>query len=120
LIVDDEDRLREVVRLTLELLAGWRILGANSGQVGIELARSHRPDAILLDLMMPEMDGFATLRTLQANAETAKIPVLLLTARDSVGYSDEVADVEVVAHIPKPFDTLHLAEQIAAHLGWEL
>ncbi len=119
LVIDDEYRLREVVRMTLEIAMGWRTLGAASGPAGLELARSQHPDAILLDLMMPGMDGFTTLRHLQADATTATIPVVLLTAKDSVSYGRDLAGTQVAACIPKPFNALGLAQQIADRLGWE-
>ncbi|NJK99675.1 MAG: response regulator [Spirulinaceae cyanobacterium SM2_1_0] len=120
LIVDDEYRLREVICMTLEIMTSWKILGADSGQAGIEMARSHSPDAIVLDLMMPEMDGVTTFQKLQADAATAHIPVVLLTAQDGANYQADVVNIPFAAHIAKPFDTVHLAEEIAGHLGWEL
>ena len=81
LIIDDEDDIREVAALSLESVAGWEVFTANSGSQGLARAVEHQPDAILLDVMMPGMDGPTTFRELRKNPATAKIPVLLLTAK---------------------------------------
>src|ERR1700750_243521 len=81
LLIDDEDDIREVAMLTLELTCGWEITVAGSGRDGIALARFHHPDAILLDVMMPDLDGPATLAALQNDAATRDIPVIFLTAK---------------------------------------
>jgi CheY-like chemotaxis protein len=79
LIIDDEDDIREVAQVALELVGGWTVLSARSGAEGLAMALEEKPDAILLDVMMPDMDGTATFRQLQAHFETEQIPVLLLT-----------------------------------------
>src|ERR1700733_7034050 len=79
LIIDDEDDIRQVAAMSLETVAGWDVLLASSGKQGIERASTEQPDAILLDVMMPEMDGPTTLLKLKANGSTSHIPVLLLT-----------------------------------------
>ena len=80
LIIDDEDDIRLVAAMSLETVAGWDVVLANSGKQGIERAAAEQPDAILLDVMMPEMDGPTTLLKLKASGKTSHIPVLLLTA----------------------------------------
>src|SRR5271156_5477795 len=81
LIIDDEDDIREVAALSLEATAGWEILTASSGADGIKLAAQRKPQAILMDVMMPGMDGPTTFRQMQENPDIAQIPVLLLTAK---------------------------------------
>ena len=81
LIIDDEDDIREVAALSLETVAGWEVAMASSGAQGLARAVEYHPDAILLDVMMPGMDGPSTFRELRKNPATAKIPVLLLTAK---------------------------------------
>ncbi|HEY9850570.1 MAG TPA: response regulator [Leptolyngbyaceae cyanobacterium] len=120
LIVDDEYRIREVIKLTLEMMAGWEVLMADSGAEGLSIAELEQPDAILLDMMMPDMDGTVTLRYLQANLATQQIPVLLLTAKLPIGGEPQFTQLGAKAVIPKPFDPLSLANQIAEILGWEL
>ena len=81
LIVDDEDDIREVAQVSLELVGGYEVLTASSGRDGLERARGGQPDAILLDVMMPDMDGPATLVELRADPATRDIPVVFLTAK---------------------------------------
>ncbi len=116
LLIDDEDDIREVAQLSLEMVARWEVFTASSGAEGVARAEAHQPDAIILDVMMPDMDGPATFRTLQANPATRHIPVILLTAKAPAA-TDRIAK-DVVTVIPKPFDPLRLPGQIAHALGW--
>jgi CheY-like chemotaxis protein len=118
LIIDDEEDIRDVAALSLETVAGWEVVVASSGAQGIARAIEHQPDAILLDVMMPEMDGPTTFRELRKNAATQKIPVLLLTAKVQSSDQRRFADLGVEAILFKPFDPMTLSTQIAAALGW--
>src|SRR5579871_1531917 len=118
LIIDDEDDIREVAALSLETIAGWEVFVANSGSQGLERAAEHQPDAILLDVMMPGMDGPTTFRELRKNPVTAKIPVLLLTAKVQGPDQRRFADLGVEAVLLKPFDPLTLSAQMEKILGW--
>jgi CheY-like chemotaxis protein len=118
LIIDDEDDIREVAALSLESVAGWDVVTANSGSQGVARAMEHQPDAILLDVMMPGMDGPSTFRELRKHPATAKIPVLLLTAKVQSSDQRRFADLGVQAVLFKPFDPLTLSDQIAVVLGW--
>lgn len=118
LIIDDEDDIREVAALSLETVAGWEVFVASSGTQGLARAIEHRPEAILLDVMMPGMDGPTTFRELRKNPATAKIPVLLLTAKVQSSDQRRFADLGVEAVLFKPFDPLTLPTQIAGALGW--
>jgi CheY-like chemotaxis protein len=118
LIIDDEEDIREVAALSLETVAGWTVITANSGAQGLARAIEHQPDAILLDVMMPSMDGPTTFRELRKNPATASIPVLLLTAKVQASDQRRFADLGVQAILFKPFDPLTLAQQIASGLGW--
>ena len=119
LIIDDEDDIRMVAAMSLETVAGWDVIEANSGRQGIEKASSEQPDAILLDVMMPEMDGPTTLLKLKASGNTAHIPVLLLTAKVQGADQRRFAEMGVEAILFKPFDPLTLALQISTALGWK-
>lgn len=119
LIVDDEDDIREVARMSLELVGGWDVLTAGSGEEGIVAAARSRPDAILLDVMMPDMDGPTTVRHLRANPSTREIPVILLTAKVQAKERRQFADLPVSGVIGKPFDPLDLVSRIAGTLGWK-
>jgi CheY-like chemotaxis protein len=118
LIIDDEDDIREVAALSLETVAGWDVIVASSGPQGILRAAEHQPDAILLDVMMPGMDGPTTFRELRKNPATSHIPVMLLTAKVQGPDQRRFADLGVEAILTKPFDPLTLASQMEAVLGW--
>ena len=111
LVVDDDDDVREVTSFSLELIGGYEVIDADRGATAIELARSHRPDLVLLDVMMPGMDGPATFRALRADPATADIPVVLLTAKAQVGLDRDEADA-LAGVISKPFDPRGLVETI--------
>jgi CheY-like chemotaxis protein len=118
LIIDDEDDIREIAALSLETVAGWEVMVASSGAQGLARATAYQPDAILLDVMMPGMDGPATFRELRKNPATAHIPVLLLTAKVQASDRTRFADLGVEAVLVKPFDPMTLSEQVAGVLGW--
>src|SRR5271168_1909279 len=105
LIIDDEDDIRLVAAMSLETVAGWDVVLASSGKQGIERASAEQPDAILLDVMMPEMDGPTTLLKLTANVQGPD--------------QRKFAEMGVAATLFKPFDPLTLARQISAALGWK-
>ena len=104
--------------LSLETVAGWQVYVANSGAQGLARAAEHQPDAILLDVMMPGMDGPTTFRELRKNPATARIPVLLLTAKVQSSDQRRFADLGVEGILFKPFDPLTLSNQISDALGW--
>jgi len=118
LIVDDQEHLRELVQLCLEDLAGWNTLVAESGQECLQILETERPNAILLDLSMPGMDGFAVYARLQSDPITRSIPVILLTARVMSSDMAEFAEMGVAGVIRKPFEVTTLPEKVAEMLGW--
>ena len=117
LLIDDEDDVREVAQLSLELVGRWDVIAARSGQEGLARAEADQPDAILLDIMMPVMDGANTYKRLQANPKTQSIPVVLFTSKVIDAQGDE-RDLQHIAVVSKPFDPLRLPEQVARALGW--
>jgi CheY-like chemotaxis protein len=118
LIIDDESDIREVAQVSLQLVGGWDVLTAPSGEEGLATAGAEQPDAILLDVMMPDMDGPTTFGKLQANTATRHIPVILLTAKVQAADHRRFTELGVAAVIAKPFDPLKLAGQVAGVLGW--
>jgi CheY-like chemotaxis protein len=118
LLIDDDDDIREIAQLSLELGADWKVLTASSGAEGVLLAHEQRPDAILLDVMMPGMDGPATLITLRADEYTRAIPVVFLTAKAGATEHDRMTELAVAGILSKPFDPITLADQIRTMLGW--
>lgn len=119
LMIDDEEGILAVVRVGLKMTAGWEVLTAVSGSDGIEKAKSEQPDAILLDMMMPDMDGIETFNRLQQDPQTRAIPVILITAKVKNGTANGVGNLELAGVLTKPFDSLNLSERIATILGWQ-
>ncbi len=119
LLIDDEDDIREVATVSLSRLGGWEVVAAGSGMEGLAKAESTRPDAILLDVMMPDIDGPATLKKLQANPSTKNIPIILLTAKIQAADRRRFQELGIAGLIAKPFDPLDLPHQVANYLGWE-
>lgn len=120
LIVDDEESIQKVVRLSLKMEASWDTITASSGPECIRQAEIHQPDAILLDVMMPEIDGIATFEALHDNPKTQSIPVILLTAKTQTAEKRLFQKLGVAGVITKPFNPLTLASQIAKLLDWSL
>lgn len=119
LLIDDEERLSEVVQTCLETLGGWQVLIATSASKGLLIAEIEQPNAILLDVMLPEMDGITLFHHLQKNPLTQSIPVILLTAKVQFAEQAQFASLGVAGIIAKPFDPLRLAEQVAKILLWD-
>lgn len=120
LVIDNEQYIQEVAQICLRTVAGWQVTCAGSGIEGLRKAEAEQPDAILLDVMMPNMDGPTTFQKLQANPATQHIPVILLTAKMQVSDRRRYADMGMTAAIAKPFNPLELASQVAEALGWSL
>jgi two-component system, OmpR family, alkaline phosphatase synthesis response regulator PhoP len=118
LIVDDEETIQTVVQFGIRMAAGWDVLAASSGPKGIQTAQTEQPDVILLDVMMPEMDGIDTFRALQAHPETQQIPVIFLTAKAQTAEKRQFTELGVSGVITKPFNSLDLPDQIARILHW--
>ena len=119
LVVDDDDAARQAAAYSLEAMAGWDVVQAYCAAQAIESATQHQPDAILLDVMMPAMDGPAMLAKLRAIRATSHIPIVLLTAKVQAVHDGSLSHLPVAAILPKPFDPLRLASQVAQALGWD-
>lgn len=111
LIVDDEKDLVEIIRLGLEPL-GYEVFEAYDGQEGLEKARQLRPDIIILDLMLPKIDGYQVCRMLKFDINYKQIPVILLTARASKKDIAMGTEAGADAFITKPFKHEVLKEKI--------
>ncbi|MDP3277815.1 MAG: response regulator [Deltaproteobacteria bacterium] len=112
LLVDDEPDIRKVGALCLRAIGKFEVLVASSAAEGLALAERELPDAILLDVMMPGMDGPTMLLKLQSNALTARIPVVFLTAKVYPPDRDFYLNLGAVGVIPKPFDPMLLAQNL--------
>jgi DNA-binding response OmpR family regulator len=119
LVIDDDDGIREVIQICLEAIAGWNVIVAASGEEGLILARDREPDAILLDVMMPHLDGIATFQQLQDNGKTQSIPTILLTAKAKISEQKQYQHLGVTGVIIKPFEPYDLIAKIKAMLCWE-
>ena len=120
LLIDDEETIQEVVQIGIEIETGWKVSIASSGLEGITTAQSEQPDAILLDVMMPDMDGISTLARLKDNPITKSIPVILLTAKTQIADQNEFQSLGVIDVITKPFNSMTLASKIAKILDWDI
>jgi CheY-like chemotaxis protein len=118
LVVDDDDDIRFLTTIALETTAGWEVLNASDGAEAVEVAAGRRPDVVLLDLMMPGMDGLATTDALRAQPETADVPIILLTAKAAAGGAVPWEGAAISGALTKPFDPMSLAAQVSEILGW--
>jgi CheY-like chemotaxis protein len=118
LLIDDEPNIAEVIAVCLESFKGWKVQIANSGKVALSIVEALKPDAILLDVMMPIMDGMTVYQNLQKNPVTQNIPVIFLTAKVQVSDREKFAQLGVVGTIAKPFEPLKISDQIAQLLNW--
>lgn len=115
LIVEDDRNIRELLHINLRG-EGYSTLESDNGLQGLEMARTHSPDLILLDIMLPGMDGFQVCRELQRTAATAHIPIIMLTARDTE--VDRIVGLELGAddYVAKPFSVRELLLRVRARL----
>ena len=114
--VEDEPEMIDLIRLILSR-KGFEVIGANGGVQGLEAIRAEKPDVVLLDLMMPEMDGWQVYQQLKADPATADIPVIVVTAKAQ--NIDKVLGLHIAKvddYIPKPFSLQELVDRIEAVL----
>jgi len=116
LIIDDEAPIRLLCRVNLEA-EGMEVLEAGDGYVGLEQARQDRPDLVLLDVMMPGLDGWAVAASLLADPRTATIPIIFLTARAEFRDRARGLDIGGVDYVTKPFNPLELAALVRSLLN---
>jgi len=116
LLADDEPDIQLIARLALKR-AGFEVTAVTNGAEVLARVGDVKPEAILLDWMMPEMDGFETCARLKANPETKDIPVIFVTAKAQESEIDRGLKLGAVGYITKPFDALSLGSQVKAFLG---
>jgi two-component system OmpR family response regulator len=114
--IDDEPDIREIVATSLSLDAEFAVRGCDSGADGLTAAAEWRPDLILLDVMMPVMDGPTTLGQLRENPKTAGIPVVFMTARMQTRELELFKSLGAEGVIAKPFDSMTLAALVRSHM----
>lgn len=119
LVVDDDDIIREVAKVALEVVGGWQVSTATSGDEAGRLASADLPDVVLLDVMMPALDGPGTAALLREDPLTREVPVIFLTAKTPLTEEQLESVVNLVGVITKPFDPMSLAAEITRLAGWE-
>ena len=116
MIVDDERDLVETLTYRLEA-SGYAVLTAHDGEEGLEKAREEKPDLILLDVMMPKMDGYHVCRLLKFDEELKDIPIIMLTARGQEQDKKTGTDSGANDYVTKPFESTDLLKKIKEYLG---
>lgn len=117
LVVDDHAGTCELVRKELEAKHGYRVLTAEDGPTALALAAEHLPDLVLLDWMMPGMEGPSVLAELKRREETAHIPVFMMTTKGELGSVEKAIYAGAAGYFPKPFDVAKLGEEVTAFLA---
>ena len=115
LMAEDESDIQAVAKLALESIGGFDVKMCDNGQLAIDAINEFQPDLILLDYMMPELDGPSTIKKLKANNDYANIPVIFLTAKSREDEIKELIDLGAIGVINKPFDPMSLADTINNH-----
>jgi DNA-binding response OmpR family regulator len=116
LVVDDSAVIRALATYGLADVAGWQVVEADSGPEALRMAATESPEAILLDVVMPGMDGTETLSELRAGAGTREIPVIFVTAKDDPADHERFERLGAAGVIAKPFEVAQLAGQVTAIL----
>jgi DNA-binding response OmpR family regulator len=116
LVVEDDAPLRRMISIFLRA-AGYRVCVAEDGSSGLALARDERPDLVLLDLMLPGLDGWEVLRRIKDDARTAAIPVLVLTASVDLPLTEQALRLGAARVLAKPIDSRLLVEHVDAVVG---
>ena len=112
LIIDDEKDFCSLIKVNLELTNAYKVLIANSGREGVQLAEQEKPDLILLDIIMPNMDGFQVIKTLKENPKTLSIPIIMLTAVLDEKAKQKAWEMYDEAYLTKPVETETLKAKI--------
>ena len=113
LFVEDEQDIQEVAQLALEAIGGYTVEVCSSGAEALDRVVEFAPDLILLDVMMPDMDGPTTLKALRKMPETANTPIIFMTAKSQAREIQRFKKLSTLDVITKPFDPMALSDQIA-------
>ena len=112
LMVEDDEDIRRVAVMALKFKGGFQVVTAADGLEGLAMAAQEKPDVILLDSMMPNLDGPETCRRLKADPALAKIPVIFLTAKSQKKEIDAGLELGAIGYLVKPFDPMTLADEL--------
>ncbi len=116
LIVEDQPKNLKLIRDLLQV-SGYTTIEATDGQQGVELAKARKPDLILMDIMMPKMDGIEATRILKADPGTRNIPILVLTSHAMKGDKEKILEAGCNGYIAKPFDIRDLLRKVAEYFS---
>lgn len=116
LLIEDDPDIQRMVQLSLKYQGGHTVTVASGGKEGLAKAETEQPELILLDVMMPEMDGYETCRCLKANPATRAIPVVFLSARAQQSEIQKGRELGAIGYLVKPFDPMSLSSQLEAML----
>ena len=119
LLVEDDIDIQKVAQISLQYRGGWEVDLATNGEECLAKAAQNRPDLILLDCMMPEMDGYEACRRLKQDPSLRDIPVIFLTAKSQEREVNKGLSLGAVGYLIKPFNPMTLAEEIQQLLGTE-
>ena len=117
LLIDDSRPIRAILRLTLTRSGFTHVIESSGGREGVETARRQHPDLIVLDVLMPDMDGCRTLAALRADARTSDIPVVFLTGEESASEHARLRSLGARDVLVKPFDPTQIAERLQAAMA---
>ena len=112
LLIDDEADIRTIGELALSEVGGLEVFLADSGEKGLVSAKEKKPDVVLLDVMMPGLDGPSTFKRLRSDPETQSVPVIFMTAKIQKHEVDRYRDLGATGIIAKPFDPMTLADEV--------
>lgn len=118
LVIDDDEAIRIVLKASLSCTVDWKILVADSAKKGLLLAQAEQPDAILLDVRMPDIDGITLFHQLQSHPPTQRIPTIFLTGQMRAAEHETLKALGGAGIISKPFEPTKIAHQIQTLLNW--
>ena len=116
LIADDDPVILRLIQVNLEL-EGYQVLTANNGQEAVDIANAENPDLVILDIMMPRLDGYQACEQLKSSDATKAIPVIFLSAKAQSGDIEKGQSFGVAAYLTKPFDPTELLEVVEQHVS---
>lgn len=112
LYAEDEADIQSIAQMALEMMGGYQLKLCSNGQEAVDEVVAYQPDLILLDVMMPHLDGPGALKQIRAKPEVANIPIIFMTAKVQGSEIDELMALGATAVISKPFDPMNLPEQV--------
>lgn len=118
LIIEDNEQNLYLITFMLQSV-GYEVLQARTGREGITIVAEEHPDLIILDIQLPEMDGYAVAHSLKSNPETNGIPIIAVTSYAMVGDRERILEAGCEGYIEKPIDPEQFVRQVAAFLGAE-